>query len=73
LHLLLQGPESLIDIVVANEYLQMFSNRAAVVAVGDRDAVSDSSRLTDLQIVRRLLAAVADHFIVEHLTLVERP
>jgi hemolysin III len=38
---------SLIDIVVANEYLQMFSNRAAVVAVGDRDAVSDSSRLTD--------------------------
>ena len=29
LHLLLQGPESLIDIVVANEYLQMFSNRAA--------------------------------------------
>jgi hypothetical protein len=73
LHLLLQGPESLIDIVVANEYLQMFSNRAAVVAVGDRDAVSDSSRLTDLQIVRRLIAAVADHFIVEHLTLVERP
>jgi hypothetical protein len=62
----------LIDIVVANEYLQMFSNRAAVVAVGDRDAVTDSSRLTDLQIVRRLLAAVADHFIVEHLTLVER-
>jgi hypothetical protein len=29
LHLLFQHPESLIDIVVANEYLQMFSNLAA--------------------------------------------
>src|SRR5215475_258128 len=28
LHLLLQGPESLIDIVIANEYPQTFSNRA---------------------------------------------
>jgi hypothetical protein len=28
LHLLLQCPESLIDIVVANVYLQMFSNPA---------------------------------------------
>jgi hypothetical protein len=46
----------LIDIVVANEHLQMFSNRAAVVAVGSRDTVSDSSQLTDLQIVRRTKA-----------------
>src|SRR5262244_3014557 len=29
LHLLLQNSQSLIDIVIANEYLQMFSNRAA--------------------------------------------
>jgi hypothetical protein len=37
LHLLLQDPESLIDVVIANEYLQMFSNRAAAVLVGGRD------------------------------------
>src|SRR6516164_10975841 len=35
LHLLLEDPESLIDIVVANEYPQMFSNRAA--AAGSHD------------------------------------
>jgi hypothetical protein len=40
LHLLLQDPEGLIDIVVANEYLQMFSNRAAVVAMGGRGLVA---------------------------------
>jgi hypothetical protein len=33
LHLLLEHPECLIDIVVANKYLQMFSNRAEVVIV----------------------------------------
>jgi len=36
LHLLLEDPESLIDIVVANEYPQMFSDRAAA-ALGGRD------------------------------------
>ena len=30
------------------------------------------SRSTGFEIVRRLLAAVADHFIFDHLTLVER-
>jgi hypothetical protein len=58
--------------VVANEYLQMFSNRAAVVAVGGRDAVSDPSRLTDLQIVRRFLTAITDNLIFDRLTFVER-
>jgi hypothetical protein len=71
LHLLLQGPESLIDIVVANEYPQMFSNRAAA-AFGDRDVASDQSRSTDLEVVRRLLTAIADNLIFDCLTLVER-
>jgi hypothetical protein len=62
----------LIDIVVANEYLQMFSNRAAVVAMGGRDAVSDSSRLTDLQIVRRFLTTITDNLIFDRLTFIER-
>src|SRR5262245_44208948 len=34
LHLLLESPESLFDIVVANEYLQMFSNRVAGALTG---------------------------------------
>src|SRR6516164_527569 len=38
LQLLFEGPESLIDIVVANEYPQMFSDRAAAVFVRGRDA-----------------------------------
>jgi hypothetical protein len=62
----------LIDIVVANEHLQRFSNRAAVIAVGSRDTVSDSSRLTDLQIVRRFLTAITENLIFDRLTLVER-
>jgi hypothetical protein len=33
LHFLLQRPESLIDIVVANEYLQVFSNPALAVEI----------------------------------------
>jgi hypothetical protein len=40
LHLLLWDPESLIDIVVANEYPQMFSDRATA-ALGGRDVGSD--------------------------------
>src|SRR5262249_51031127 len=72
LHLLLQGPESLIDIVIANEYRQTFSNRAAAALVGGRDVASDQSRSTDLKVVRRLLAAIADNLIFDCLTLVER-
>ena len=62
----------MIDIVVANEHLQMFSNRAAVVAVGSRDTVSGSLRLTDLQIVRRFLTAITDNLIFDRLTFIER-
>ena len=40
LDLLLWDPESLIDIVVANEYPQMFSDRATA-ALGGRDVGSD--------------------------------
>jgi len=40
LHLLLWDPERLIDIVVANEYPQMFSDRATA-ALGGRDVGSD--------------------------------
>jgi hypothetical protein len=32
LHLLFQDPESLIDIVIANKYLQMLSNRGAAAS-----------------------------------------
>ena len=39
LHPLLQNSQSLIDVVVANEYLQMFSNRAAAAVVVGRDVV----------------------------------
>src|SRR5262245_7991959 len=38
LHLLLQNPEGLIDIVIANEYLQMFSNRAVAALMSDSDS-----------------------------------
>src|SRR5262249_44601109 len=76
LHLPLQDPEGLIEtspmIVVANEYLQMFSNRAAAALVGGRDVASDQSRSTDLKVVRRLLAAITDNLIFDRLTLVER-
>src|SRR5215813_11739273 len=67
-----RGPESLIDIVIANEYRQTFSNRAAAALVGGRDVASDQSRSTDLKVVRRLLAAIADNLIFDRLTLVER-
>src|SRR5262245_65229241 len=67
LHLLLEDPESLIDIVVANEDLQnVFQSPLAL------DLLMKLSRSTHFEIVRRLLAAVADHFILDHLTLVER-
>jgi hypothetical protein len=46
LHLLLQGPESLIDIVVANEYPQMFSNRAAAAFVGEMWRVTSRGQRT---------------------------
>src|SRR5262249_14299282 len=38
LHFLFYNPERLVDIVIADEYLQMFSNRAAAALVGGRDA-----------------------------------
>ena len=33
LHLPFQSPESLLDVVIADKYLQMFSNRIAVAVV----------------------------------------
>src|SRR5262245_48292869 len=42
LQFLFEDPERLIDIVVANEYPQMFSDRAAAVFVRGRDVVSGS-------------------------------
>src|SRR5689334_4773674 len=40
LHPLLQNPQSLIDIVVANEYLQMLSSRAVAACAASRDVAS---------------------------------
>src|SRR5262249_36853217 len=40
--------------------------------VDRRDVASDHSRLTDLQIVRRFLAAITENLIFDRLTLVER-
>jgi hypothetical protein len=71
LHLLLWDPESLIDIVVTDEYPQMFSNRAAA-ALGGRDVVSHPSRSTDLDILGRLLTTITDNLIFDRLTLIER-
>jgi hypothetical protein len=62
----------LIDIVVADEYPQMFSNRAAAVFVGGRDVVSDPSALTNLDILGRGLTAITDDLIFDRLTLIER-
>src|SRR6266545_2835003 len=71
LQLLFEHLESLIDVVVAYEYLQNVSDlpSSAARAVKLLMKVSRSARL---EILRRLLAAVADHFILEHLTFVER-
>ena len=71
LHLLLEDPESLIDIVVANEYPQMFSDRATA-ALGARDVVSDPSRSTDFDVLGRLLTTITDDLIIDRLTLIER-
>jgi len=38
LHLLFEGPESLFDIVIANEYLQNVSNRGGIPEVSDNNA-----------------------------------
>src|SRR5262244_2574023 len=71
LHLLLEDPERLIDIVVANEYPQMFSDRAtAALAAGD--VVSDPSRSTDFDVLGRLLTTITDNFIFDRLPLIER-
>jgi hypothetical protein len=61
----------LIDIVVANEYPQMFSDRATA-ALGARDVVSDPSRSTDFDVLGRLLTTITDNFIFDRLTLIER-
>ena len=72
LQLLFEDPERLIDIVVANEYPQMFSDRAAAVFVRGRDVVSDPSRSTDLDVLGRLLTTITDDLIFDSLTLIER-
>jgi hypothetical protein len=72
LQLLFEDPERLIDIVVANEYPQMFSDRAAAVFVRGRDVVSDPSRSTDLDVLGRLLTTITDNLIFDRLTLIER-
>src|SRR5262245_32792927 len=71
LQFLFEDPERLIDIVVANEYPQMFSDRAAA-ALGGRDVVSDPSRSTDLDVLGRLLTTITDNLIFDRLTLIER-
>src|SRR4029453_15956925 len=50
LHLLLEGPESLLDIVVANEYLQMFSNRDAGAVTGAAEVLGNRSRQRTLRL-----------------------
>jgi len=72
LQLLFEDSERLIDIVVANEYPQMFSDRAAAVFVRGRDVVSDPSRSTDLDVLGRLLTTITDDLIIDRLTLIER-
>src|SRR5262245_45976224 len=72
LQLLFEDPERLIDIVVANEYPQMFSDRAAAVFVRGRDVVSDPSRSTDLDVLGRLLTTISDDLIFDSLTLIQR-
>src|SRR5262249_9044493 len=71
LHLLLEDPERLIDIVVANDDLQNVSN----LLPGAGRAVKllmKVSRSTRFEILRRLLAAVADQLVLDHLAFVER-
>src|SRR6266566_7918322 len=72
LQLLFEDPERIFDIVVANEYPQMFSDRAAAVFVRGRDVVGDPSRSTDLDVLGRLLTKISDDLIFDSLTLIER-
>jgi hypothetical protein len=65
-------PRVAIDIVVANEYPQLFSDRAAAVFVRGRDVVSDPSRSTDLDVFGRLFTTITDNFIFDRLTVIER-
>ena len=71
LQFLFEDPERLIDIVVANEYPQMFSDRATA-ALGAGDVVSDPSRSTDFDVLGRLLTTITDNLIFDSLTLIER-
>ena len=60
-------------ISLSKDGLRFFTGSCArLVAAGDPDALSDSSRLTDLQIVRRFLTAITNNVIFDHLTFIER-
>jgi hypothetical protein len=61
----------LIDVVVPNEYPQNVSNLPPALDTR-RQAVDEVSRSTHFEIVRRLLAAVADQLIIDRFTLFER-
>src|SRR5215471_17950467 len=50
----------------------MFSNRAAAALVGGRDVVSGRSPSTNLEVLRGLLATIADDLIFDRLSVVER-
>jgi hypothetical protein len=51
LHLLFQGPQSLLDVVVADKYLQMFSNRIAVALwSGDPDDFRVTRRIASMSV-----------------------
>jgi hypothetical protein len=70
LHLFLEDFESLIDIVVANEYLQNVFQSAGGAGRAAKLSMK-LSRSARFDILRRLLAAVADQFVFDRLTLVE--
>src|SRR6266516_2148181 len=70
LQLLFEHLEGLIDVVVAYEYLQNVSDLLSSAARAVKLLMV--ARSARFEILRRLLAAVADHLVVDHLTLVER-
>jgi hypothetical protein len=61
----------LIDIVVANEYLQNVFQSAGGAGRAAKLLMMKLSRSARFDILRRLLAAVADQFVFDRLTLVE--
>src|SRR6266700_2836314 len=70
LQLLFEHLEGLIDVVVAYEYLQNVSDLLSSAARAVKLLMV--ARSARFEILRRLLAAVADHLVLDHLTLVER-